>query len=105
MSEQAYEARKVTRKQIITQMPMDGQAVKNLAVAGLTWLDTNKEVINALNVFPVPDGDTGTNMVLTMKSAISEIESSRERHTGKMLAAIAQGALRHIKRNAQKRPR
>ncbi len=100
MSANNQDNRRVTRKQILQQLPMDGQAVKNLAIAGLTWLETNKETVNALNVFPVPDGDTGTNMVLTMQSAIQEIESSGERHTGKMLAAIAQGALMGARGNS-----
>ncbi len=100
MSAKNQDNRRVTRKQILQQLPMDGQAVKNLAIAGLTWLETNKESVNALNVFPVPDGDTGTNMVLTMQSAIQEIESSGERHTGKMLAAIAQGALMGARGNS-----
>ncbi|MCH7663516.1 MAG: DAK2 domain-containing protein [Chloroflexi bacterium] len=100
MSAKNQDRRRVTRKQILQQMPMDGQAVKNLAIAGLAWLETNKETVNALNVFPVPDGDTGTNMVLTMQSAIEEIESSGERHTGKMLAAVAQGALMGARGNS-----
>ena len=48
--------------------PIDGQALKHLIMAGLTWLRTNQEIVNALNVYPVPDGDTGINMVLTMQS-------------------------------------
>ena len=44
------------------RVPIDGQSLKRLIDAGLTWLRTNKETVNALNVFPVPDGDTGTNM-------------------------------------------
>ncbi len=50
------------------EVPFDGQAYKKLVEAGLTWLRTNQASVNALNVFPVPDGDTGTNMVLTMQS-------------------------------------
>ena len=48
--------------------------MKRLVEAGLTWLRTNQQTVNALNVFPVPDGDTGTNMVLTMQSAWNEIK-------------------------------
>ncbi|MDH3943765.1 MAG: DAK2 domain-containing protein, partial [Anaerolineae bacterium] len=81
-------------------MPIDGQAIKHLTLAGLTWLKANKETVNALNVFPVPDGDTGTNMVLTMNSAVEEIEDSEERHTGKMLGTVAQGALMGARGNS-----
>ena len=59
----------LTRKLALQRYPIDGIAIKNLTIAGMTWLETNKQMINALNVFPVPDGDTGTNMVLTMQSA------------------------------------
>jgi len=57
------------RREYILSQPIDGQGYKRLIEASLTWLRTNQEVVNALNVFPVPDGDTGTNMVLTMQSA------------------------------------
>ena len=51
------------------RQPINGQSLKRLVEAGLTWLRTNQQTVNALNVFPVPDGDTGPNMVLTMQSA------------------------------------
>lgn len=100
MSANSGEGRRISRKQILQQMPLDGQAIKYLTIAGLTWLKTNKEVVNALNVFPVPDGDTGTNMVLTMQSAVDEIESSKETHTGKILGSVAQGALMGARGNS-----
>ncbi len=84
----------------IRQQPIDGLALKNLAAAGLTWLRTNQELVNALNVFPVPDGDTGTNMVLTMQSAYDEIEHSPEDHVGKLANELAQGALMGARGNS-----
>lgn len=78
---------------VLGQYPIDGQAVKRLAKAGTRWLEANRETVNALNVFPVPDGDTGTNMLLTMKAALEEIEDSAERGAGKMLDMLAKGAL------------
>lgn len=78
---------------ILQQYPINGQGVKRLAQAGYAWLEANKQSVNALNVFPVPDGDTGTNMVLTMKAAIDEIKNSAEPKAGKMLEALANGAL------------
>ncbi len=51
----------------------DGLGLKRLMGFGLAWLERHQEAINALNVYPVPDGDTGTNMLLTMQSAYQEI--------------------------------
>jgi DAK2 domain fusion protein YloV len=84
----------------LQSLPIDGQAVKNLTAAGMAWLNTNKQTVNALNVFPVPDGDTGTNMMLTMQSAFEEIENSPEKHAGKMLGKVAQGALMGARGNS-----
>ncbi len=79
---------------------LDGQTLKQLVEAGLIWLRTNQQVVNALNVFPVPDGDTGTNMVLTMQAAYSEIANSGEHNVGKMAHAVAQGALMGARGNS-----
>lgn len=79
---------------------LDGQKLKILVEAALTWLKTNQQMVNALNVFPVPDGDTGTNMVLTMQSAYSEISASGERNLGKLAHAVAQGALMGARGNS-----
>ncbi|HEX8991778.1 MAG TPA: DAK2 domain-containing protein [Anaerolineales bacterium] len=80
--------------------PYDGQALKSLVEAGLAWLKTNQQTVNALNVFPVPDGDTGTNMSLTMTSAWNEIKDSGERHAGRMAAMVAKGALMGARGNS-----
>jgi hypothetical protein len=82
------------------EKPIDGIAMKSLVEAGLTWLRTNQQLVNSLNVFPVPDGDTGTNMVLTMQSAYDEIFNSPERNFGKMTHAIAHGALMGARGNS-----
>ncbi len=79
---------------------IDGQVLKSLVEASLTWLKTNQQIVNALNVFPVPDGDTGTNMLLTMQAAYSEIASSGEYNLGKMAHAVAQGALMGARGNS-----
>src|SRR5512139_949861 len=80
--------------------PYDGQALKRLVEAGLTWLRTNQQTVNALNVFPVPDGDTGTNMMLTMTSAWNEIKDSGEKNIGRMAAMVAKGALMGARGNS-----
>ncbi len=84
----------------LTNTRIDGLTLKNLVEAGLTWLRTNQQTVNALNVFPVPDGDTGTNMVLTMQSAWNEIKDLAHRHVGQMAAAVAQGALMGARGNS-----
>lgn len=77
-----------------------GQALKNLVESGLLWLKTNQQTVNALNVFPVPDGDTGTNMMLTMTAAWNEIKDSGETHAGRMAALVAKGALMGARGNS-----
>src|SRR5512133_2528017 len=79
---------------------LDGQGLKQLVEAGMTWLRTNQQLVNALNVFPVPDGDTGTNMLLTMQAAYAEISRSGEHNIGKMAHAVAQGALMGARGNS-----
>ncbi|HEV2404235.1 MAG TPA: hypothetical protein VGR88_02215, partial [Ktedonobacterales bacterium] len=51
----------------------NGQDFKKAVMAGHAWLEQHRDAINALNVFPVPDGDTGTNMSLTMRAATKDI--------------------------------
>src|SRR5574338_760486 len=88
------------RVEKLRKQPINGQSVKRLVEAGLTWLRTNQQTVNALNVFPVPDGDTGTNMVLTMQSAWNEIQDLGHRHIGHMAAAVSQGALMGARGNS-----
>ncbi|WP_374685680.1 DAK2 domain-containing protein [Promineifilum sp.] len=71
-----------------------------MARAGLIWLEQNRDHVNSLNVFPVPDGDTGTNMLLTMRSAYARVEASEERYVGKVAAQLAQGALMGARGNS-----
>jgi uncharacterized protein len=79
---------------------IDGQTLRALTEAALAWLRTNQQVVNALNVFPVPDGDTGTNMTLTMQSAWQEIEAMGERPIGAVAKLIAHGALMGARGNS-----
>jgi DAK2 domain fusion protein YloV len=90
----------IARLEKLRKRPIDGQAVKRLVEAGLIWLRTNQQMVNALNVFPVPDGDTGTNMLLTMTSAYNEIKDSGEKHAGRMAAMVAKGALMGARGNS-----
>lgn len=79
---------------------LDGHRLRRGLAAALEWLKTNKEAVNALNVFPVPDGDTGTNMLLTMQAAWDEIEAHADRSIGKVCHGIAQGALMGARGNS-----
>jgi len=80
--------------------PVDGQGLKTLLEAGMIWLKTNQQVVNRLNVFPVPDGDTGTNMVLTMQAAFDEVQTSGTNNIGQVSHAIARGALMGARGNS-----
>jgi DAK2 domain fusion protein YloV len=78
----------------------DGQDLKKALLAGAAWLEEHREVINALNVFPVPDGDTGSNMSATMQAAIRGIAESDETSAGIIAAKLAHGALMGARGNS-----
>lgn len=71
----------------------DGQRLRRALADAAVWLESQAVEINALNVFPVPDGDTGTNMSLTLQSAVREASSSAEDSLSAVARAAAQGAL------------
>ncbi|HPP30865.1 MAG TPA: DAK2 domain-containing protein [Soehngenia sp.] len=79
---------------------IDGWKLKAALEASYNYLDKNKEIVNALNVFPVPDGDTGTNMSLTMRSAINNIEKVTENDASKIIQAASQGSLMGARGNS-----
>ena len=85
---------------VTNNRPIDGVQYKELMNAGLTWLRTNQESVNALNVFPVPDGDTGTNMVLTLQAAYNEISNSSGESVGELAEKLAHGALMGARGNS-----
>jgi DAK2 domain fusion protein YloV len=68
--------------------------------AGSRWLARNAESINALNVFPVPDGDTGVNMALTMQAAVNQIADSPSHSVGELAHAVSHGALMGARGNS-----
>ena len=89
------------RQALVERYPaVDGRLLRRLTEAGLNWVRANQESLNALNVFPVPDGDTGTNMTLTMQSAWDEVLPLEERNLGKVAHAIAHGALMGARGNS-----
>ncbi len=93
-------ANRTVRVNKLRKRQIDGQSMKRLIEAGLTWLRTNKEIVNALNVFPVPDGDTGTNMTLTLQAAWNEIKDSGVHNLGEMAALVSKGALMGARGNS-----
>ncbi len=74
--------------------------VRNMLGAALEVLRQHKDEVDALNVFPVPDGDTGANMALTMQSAWKEIDGKSFDHAGAMFRAFAMGAIRGARGNS-----
>ena len=72
---------------------IDGQVLREMFAAATTWLEKNSADIDALNVFPVPDGDTGTNMLLTMRSCIEEAYRAPDKSAAAVAEAMAKGAL------------
>ena len=74
--------------------------MKRMFIAGGKMLEVNKSQVDALNVFPVPDGDTGTNMSLTMMSAVKEINSLTSTSMSEFSDKLAKGALRGARGNS-----
>jgi DAK2 domain fusion protein YloV len=78
----------------------NGQELKSILQAGTVWLERHASAINALNVFPVPDGDTGTNMLLTMRAALEEINATPDDSAAAVAQAAAHGALMGARGNS-----
>ena len=72
---------------------IDAIVLKKALIGALNSLGENKEVVDALNVFPVPDGDTGTNMLLTMKSAVTNAVKKENKTVKEISGALSKGAL------------
>ena len=79
---------------------IDGLLLRDMAMAGTALLEKNREAVDSLNVFPVPDGDTGTNMTLTMQSAIREINSREYLRADEAANALSKGALKGARGNS-----
>ena len=78
----------------------DGQLFKEALLGSLAWLTINRDEVDALNVFPVPDGDTGTNMLLTLQSAVEDIRGLDEPDLSAMARRAAHGALMGARGNS-----
>jgi DAK2 domain fusion protein YloV len=78
----------------------DGVLFRRSMLGSLTWLTDNRDKINQLNVFPVPDGDTGTNMLLTLESAIEEMGEDDNSDLSQVAGKVAHGALMGARGNS-----
>jgi DAK2 domain fusion protein YloV len=72
---------------------IDGQDLREMFAAAASWLEKSSADIDALNVFPVPDGDTGTNMLLTMRSTVEESQLVADHSVSGVAKAMSKGAL------------
>lgn len=79
---------------------INGQTFRKMVIAGAGLLEQNKKYVDSLNVFPVPDGDTGTNMFLTMKSAVAEVSQCPSSTLDALSDAFAKGALKGARGNS-----
>ena len=77
-----------------------GAMLRKMVISGANYLEENKEYVNSLNVFPVPDGDTGTNMSLTMKSSVKELNMCTTNDMETVCDAISKGALKGARGNS-----
>src|SRR4030088_1132898 len=79
---------------------VDGPLFKQALLGSLNWLAANHEEVNRLNVFPVPDGDTGTNMLLTLQSAVEDIKESNAAEVSKIAKLASHGSLMGARGNS-----
>lgn len=79
---------------------LSGPELREMFAAATAWLERHVDQVNAVNVFPVPDGDTGTNMFLTMRSVMEDAGRCPEPGAGAMLAAMSHGALMGARGNS-----
>lgn len=82
------------------QEKLNGELLKDMIFSAAALLEQNKKGLNALNVFPVPDGDTGTNMSLTMMSAVKEVKSADSSKICNIGDALSLGALKGARGNS-----
>lgn len=84
----------------MSELTINGALFRDMMIAGAALLEHNKAVIDSLNVFPVPDGDTGTNMSMTMQSAIREIKNGDVETVTQVADAVSLGALKGARGNS-----
>lgn len=81
-------------------LKIDGHRFYNMVVCASNYLEEQKNVVNSLNVFPVPDGDTGSNMSMTLKTAVLDIKDIKNNSLGQIAKQLAKGALMGARGNS-----
>ena len=94
------ERRGSTEETDLENMTIGGAMLKEMFLTGAALLEKNRAYIDSLNVFPVPDGDTGTNMSMTMQSAVKEIQNCKGTNVSDIAAAASLGALKGARGNS-----
>lgn len=79
---------------------LNGTTLKEAICYAYQALEANKEIVNSLNVFPVPDGDTGTNMSLTMRSAVAKLQEAESPTLGEVGKSVSEGSLMGARGNS-----
>jgi DAK2 domain fusion protein YloV len=82
-----------TGNAVQASVDLDGEQIRKIAFTASHYLEQNEELINALNVFPVPDGDTGSNMSLTLRAVVEELRGIEELSLQQILRLISKSAL------------
>ena len=76
----------------MAEYKIGAQLFKEMVINAANYLELNKQKLNDLNVFPVPDGDTGTNMMMTLHSAAREVNGCASNKVGELAKALSRGA-------------
>jgi uncharacterized protein len=84
----------------MVHLKIDGRMFCNMVINANNMLEEQKEIVNALNVFPVPDGDTGTNMSMTFRSAVMEVKNYNGNSIGEVSKLVSRGALMGARGNS-----
>lgn len=79
---------------------LNGRRFAEMIIQGANHLSANAKLVDSLNVFPVPDGDTGTNMNLSMTSGAKEVQNNVQDHIGKVGVSLSRGLLMGARGNS-----
>ena len=79
---------------------IDGMMLKDMFLSGAALVERNRASIDALNVFPVPDGDTGTNMSQTLNMAVKDLSARTAPTVSEVASTVAKGALKGARGNS-----
>ena len=90
----------MTEETILAEYRIGARLFKEMVINAANYLERNKQKLNDLNVFPVPDGDTGTNMMMTLHSAAKEVNACESDKVGELAVALSKGALKGARGNS-----